>query len=90
MGRFTAAPDMAEAITASAILHNGVVEIEKQKPRIITLCGRCASEYRDAGVKVERDQSNTTKSACDHCRVHSGFDYFISDPKTKNIHSRRE
>ena len=44
--------------------------------RIITLCGRCADEYRTA--YIIRRTNNDIKSDCDICRIRTGYDYNVT------------
>jgi MinD superfamily P-loop ATPase len=42
----------------------------------ITLCRRCADDYRRAGIKIERDPDEMYMDKCDKCN-RCGFVYLI-------------
>jgi hypothetical protein len=42
----------------------------------ITLCSRCAQEYRDAGIKIVHDFMSEDSEPCDKCR-RRGWPYLI-------------
>lgn len=46
----------------------------------ITLCSRCASDYREAGYKLTRDYTAKEKDECYICR-RSGWEYYIDHDK---------
>ena len=61
------------------------LDLLRNEPHRITLCQTCASAFYHSGSHVIRraDRYQPSRSICDYCNSHYGFDYWLTDKEKR-------